>query len=307
MDNQFNFDTLAIFLLILLGTCAGISGLGWWMTYQIPDPTPTLEWVYRPILSFATGVFLYIFYVVGSDLLRDKMENVGNNVRWFVGRFFYDLVEISTGRKLALAGAMAFMTALSVMWGSSWWELLSAVSGAVCVFLVADRKISNFVWGLLNCSLYGLTSYYNGFYGDMTLNWGLYVPFQFIGLWLWFRHTSNDEGVATRKLPFHHLFKLALITVLAILCGKAILELVNGNHPLFDSANVVLSVVATALMAGRYTEQWGCWILVNLTGIAMWSLNLYQGNGEGIAALSMWLVFLANSIYGYWSWYRNAR
>lgn len=295
------------FLLFMLGCCSGLAGCALWLTFQVAEPGCFTLWVLRPILGVTVGLFLYLALVVLVDLMDGRMQKVRTQVSWFVGRFFYDLVELSTGRKLALAGAMAFMTGMSILWGSSWWELLSAVSGAVCVFLVADRKISNFAWGLLNCSLYGLTSYYNGFYGDMTLNWGLYVPFQFIGLWLWFRHTSNDEGVATRKLPFHHLFKLALITVLAILCGKAILELVNGNHPLFDSANVVLSVVATALMAGRYTEQWGCWILVNLTGIAMWSLNLYQGNGEGIAALSMWLVFLANSIYGYWSWYRNAR
>lgn len=307
MDSPFNLDTLAIFILLLLGMCLGVSVLGLWITFQVEEPSFMVAWVWRPIYAVAASVVAYLMLLVLANFMEDKMDIVRKNVGWFAGRFFYDLVELSTGRKLALAGAMAFMTAMSVMWGSSWWELLSAVSGAVCVFLVADRKISNFAWGLINCSLYGLTSYYNGFYGDMTLNWGLYVPFQFIGLWMWFRHTSTDDGVATRKLPLHHLVKLVLVTGLAILCGKSILEFVNGNHPLFDSANVVLSVVATALMAGRYTEQWGCWILVNLTGIAMWGLNLYHGTGEGIAALSMWLVFLANSCYGYWSWYRNAR
>ena len=38
-----------------------------------------------------------------------------------------------------------------------------------------------------------------------------------------------------------------------------------------DATNVVLSVAATILMAKRYTEQWLCWILVNISGIAMWS------------------------------------
>lgn len=307
MDNKFNFDIIATCLLAITISLAGIFGFGWWSTYQIENPTQELEWFYRPLLSFITGLCVYLSYRVGYDLFEDKMDTVRKNVGWFVGRFFYDLVELSTGRKLCLAGAMAFMAWMSVMWGSSWWELISAMSGAVCVFLVADRKISNFAWGLVNCSLYGLTSYYNGFYGDMSLNWALYVPFQFIGLYMWFNHTSTDEGVAARNLGRAQLLKLVVVTVLAILCGKSILEFVNGNHPLFDSANVVLSIVATVLMAGRYTEQWGCWILVNLTGIAMWGLNLYHGTGEGIAALSMWLVFLANSIYGYWTWYRNAR
>lgn len=307
MDSPFNLDTLAIFVLMLLGMCLGVSVLGLWITFQVEEPSFMVAWVWRPIYAMASAVMAYLILLVLANFMEDKMETVRKNVGWFVGRFFYDLVELSVGRKICLAGAMAFMAWMSVMWGSSWWELISAMSGAVCVFLVADRKISNFAWGLVNCSLYGLTSYYNGFYGDMSLNWALYVPFQFIGLYMWFNHTSTDEGVAARNLGRAQLLKLVVVTVLAILCGKSILEFVNGNHPLFDSANVVLSIVATVLMAGRYTEQWGCWILVNLTGIAMWGLNLYHGTGEGIAALSMWLVFLANSVYGYWSWYRNAR
>lgn len=195
----------------------------------------------------------------------------------------------------------ALIVYLCFTWGSAWWEILSAVAGVICVVLVADRKLTNFFWGLLNCSLYGLTSYFNGFYGDMSLNWLLYVPFQFIGLAAWYKAT-NDDVVISKSMGLNE----SVVTAFGILIGTIVLGSIlvsfGGNHPYIDAANVVLSIVATVLMLNRYREQWLCWIMVNVSGISMWGLNAYHGNGEGIAALLMWCSFLINSIYGFYSW-----
>lgn len=198
----------------------------------------------------------------------------------------------------------ALIVYLCFTWGSAWWEILSAVAGVICVVMVADRKLTNFFWGILNCSLYGLTSYYNGFYGDMSLNWFMYVPFQFIGLAAWYAATNGEE-VISKSLKLNG----AVVTAFGILIGTimlgSILMSFGGNHPFIDASNVVLSVVATVLMLKRYREQWVCWIMVNVSGITMWGLNAYHGNGEGIAALAMWCAFLINSVYGFYSWSKS--
>lgn len=194
---------------------------------------------------------------------------------------------------------------LSLSWGSAGWEILSAVSGVFCVVLVAERKITNFFWGLINCSLYGLTSYYNSFYGDMSLNWFLYVPFQFLGLWSWYQ-ASSTEDVPARVLKVNQLLSLVVGVIGSTALVGTTLSLLNGAHPYVDASNVVLSILATILMWQRFSEQWLCWILVNVTGIAMWTLNLLHGQGEGLPALLMWVAFLVNSVYGYYTWRRNA-
>jgi nicotinamide mononucleotide transporter len=84
---------------------------------------------------------------------------------------------------------------LSHTWGDPWYGTLSAVSGVICVVLVAEGRISNYAWGLVNCVLYGLVSYQNKFYGDMSLNWFMYVPFQFIGFYIWHKSMNlSDDG-----------------------------------------------------------------------------------------------------------------
>ena len=200
----------------------------------------------------------------------------------------------------------AIIVYLCFTWGSAWWEILSAVAGVFCVVLVADRKMTNFFWGLISCSLYGLTSYYNGFYGDMTLNWLLYVPFQFLGLAAWYGTTKNDE-VISKRLKLNEAIVSSFVAVVCWTVLGSILVGFGGNHAYIDASNVVLSIVATILMWKCYREQWVCWILVNITGITMWSLNAIHGNGEGIAALAMWVAFLVNSLYGFYSWTKASK
>lgn len=187
-------------------------------------------------------------------------------------------------------------------WGSAWWEILSAISGVICVVLVAEGKLSNYFWGLLNCSLYGLTSYFNGFYGDMTLNWLIYVPFQFIGFCLWRNAMMAKDDLPTKRLDIYEGLLAAVALLACIGAGTLILVKVGGKHPLTDASNVCLSLLATLLMALRYREQWLCWIAVNVSGIWLWM----GVEGGDKAALLMWIAFLVNSIYGYWIWTKNS-
>ena len=40
---------------------------------------------------------------------------------------------------------------------------LSAISGIVCVVLVAKGKLSNYIWGTINCLTYGYVAYMSGY------------------------------------------------------------------------------------------------------------------------------------------------
>lgn len=202
----------------------------------------------------------------------------------------------------------ALIVYLSITWGSQWWEILSAVSGVFCVVLVADRKLTNFSWGLINCVLYGLSSYNNAFYGDMSLNWFLYVPFQFLGLIWWNNNLDNNNSkVETKQLNTNDFIAVAAFVGMCIFVLGYILEAAKGAQPFVDAINVILSITATVLMAKRYTEQWFCWILVNISGIVMWFLNFYHGNNSGVANLLMWVAFLINSLYGMYNWAKSSK
>lgn len=219
---------------------------------------------------------------------------------------FKELLQLSPFGRVFAPLCTLLIVYLSITWGSKWWEILSAVSGVFCVVLVADRKLTNFSWGLINCFLYGLSSYYNSFYGDMSLNWFLYVPFQFLGL-IWWNNNLKESKVETKRLSPNDFIAVTCSIGICIFILGYILESAKGAQPFVDSINVVLSVTATVLMVKRYTEQWLCWILVNISGIVMWSINLYNGNDGGIANLLMWVAFLVNSVYGIYNWAKDSK
>lgn len=219
---------------------------------------------------------------------------------------YNDIATLPKGRKAYLGAMLSTIVGLSAYWGDTWYGMLSAFSGVMCVVLVAEKRLSNFAWGLLNCSLYGFISYQNGFFGDMTLNWAIYIPFQFIGFYLWNRSMQEEVEVTSKSLYWWDILNITVATAAAMYIGQLILTYYGGNHPWLDSFNVVLSLVATVLMAKRYAEQWLCWILVNLSGIAMWLSATMSNQGEGVATLIMWSAFLINSTYGYYRWKTSA-
>lgn len=74
-----------------------------------------------------------------------------------------------------------------------------------------------------------------------------------------------------------------------------------------DSTSTVLSVVAMVLMAFRYVEQWYLWIIVNIVSIIMWLDVASTNEGQGVAILLMWVVFLLNAVFGLVNWKRAER
>jgi nicotinamide mononucleotide transporter PnuC len=62
---------------------------------------------------------------------------------------------------------------------------VAGIAGVLCVVLVAKGNIWNYLFGIINVSMYAYISYKAALYGDAALNALYYVPMQFIGWWQW--------------------------------------------------------------------------------------------------------------------------
>ena len=92
------------------------------------------------------------------------------------------------------------------------------------VVLVAKGKIANYYFGIIQTGLYAYIAYGYGLYGEVMLNGLFYFPLQFVGIYLWSRHTVKSDArgedvvvhslskagwMWTRRLPWLvHLLKL---------------------------------------------------------------------------------------------------
>lgn len=195
--------------------------------------------------------------------------------------------------------------ALFFVWKDTLLSLTASLTGIWCVVLVAKGKLSNYMFGLINVSLYAYLSYQQGYYGEVMLNVLYFLPMQFIGYYFWKKNMKeSDEGSKDVIVNFlsnkGRIFWLTISGISIYLYGL-LLKKLGGNLPFFDSTSTVLSVIAQILMTFRYVEQWILWIFVNIVTIILWVTTLSKG-GVNITMVVMWSAYLINSTYGLYNW-----
>lgn len=193
---------------------------------------------------------------------------------------------------------------------------VASVAGVLCVVLVAKGSIWNYLFGIVNVSLYAYISYKAALYGDAALNAFYYVPMQFIGWWQWRRRgaaVSEAEAagrgvqVRARRFSWRQRAVLAAGCLAAVVAGGFLLRYFGDPQPFKDSTTTVLSIVAQALMALAFMEQWVLWIITNVVSVVMWAICVTRGEAHAAVMVIMWSFYLLNSINGFRVWLRLSR
>ena len=193
---------------------------------------------------------------------------------------------------------------------------VAGIAGVLCVVLVAKGSIWNYLFGIINVSMYAYISYKAALYGDAALNALYYVPMQFIGWWQWRRRgaaVSEAEAggagvqVKARRFSWRQRVILALGCAIGVIAVGYVLKHFGDPQPFKDSATTVLSIVAQALMALAFMEQWALWIITNVISVTMWSICVARGEAHAAVMVIMWVFYLLNSLNGFRVWLKLSR
>ncbi len=216
-----------------------------------------------------------------------------------------------------IAGVIASNIIYSLLTGTL--DLLGSVAGitgVLCVVLVAKGSIWNYAFGLVNVSLYALISYKASLYGDAALNALYYVPMQFIGWWQWRKRgaavseaeaSGNGVQVEARRFTWMQRVWLVIGCAAAIIATGFILRHLGDPQPFKDSTTTVLSIVAQALMALAFMEQWCLWIITNIVSVVMWVICVARGEAHAGVMVIMWTFYLLNSLNGLRVWLKLSK
>jgi nicotinamide mononucleotide transporter len=258
--------------------------------------------------------------------------------------------EMSLFEKVWLVGFSVIIVAATIVFsitGTNWadWKSiglnwivspLSALTGVICVVLVAKGNINNYSFGLINSVLYGLVAWVSGYYGDWILNWFYFVPTQFLILLFWKKNMRTDQPLIVKMKRFTSWQTVGVIAAgIAALVGFG--YLLHGvdfwflNYmkrsasiyanittafgipilgPMMDSSTEVFQIIAQILLIRRMAEQWHFWMATNVITIIMWSAVIVTDPTSlpwALPTLIMWIAFMVNSVYGARVWYRNTR
>lgn len=218
---------------------------------------------------------------------------------------------------LLIAGVVASNIIYSILSGNvDVVGSVAGIAGVLCVVLVAKGSIWNYVFGLVNVSMYAYISYKASLFGDAALNALYYLPMQFIGWWQWRKRgaslssseaSGNAVQVNARRFSLKQRMVLAFGCVAAVIACGFLLEHLGDPQPFKDSATTILSIVAQALMALAFMEQWVLWIITNIISVIMWAVCVARGEAHAALMVIMWSFYLLNSINGLRVWLKLSR
>lgn len=208
----------------------------------------------------------------------------------------------------------------------SWIEAVGTVAGLLCIWLASLEKIVNYLFGLINVTLFAIIFFQIQLYASLLLQLFFFAA-NLYGWYAWSRQTSQNEAeLQIRWLPLPKALSwlaacvvaIALMTlyidpVFAVLTRVAVnvMQAMGANvvmptlqpdaFPFWDSCMMVLSIAAMVLMTRKYVENWLLWVIINVISVAIFAL-------QGVYAMALeYLILTFIGLNGSRMWMNSAR
>ncbi len=198
------------------------------------------------------------------------------------------------------------ITVIAVILGDTALGISSAVAGTMYTMLAGKGKLSCYFFGIYNTIAYGLIAKGQTLFGDMMLNWFVYLPMMIAGIVMWRKKLDDGSCVIKASLRASERVFWIFALLLALAVYSFILAKLGDKQPVIDGATTVLSVAAMILTLKRCIEQWLLWTTVNALSIVMWA-RVYFSDGGSVATLLWWMIMLISGIIFFIQWYRDLK
>ncbi|AHG21638.1 nicotinamide riboside transporter PnuC [Chania multitudinisentens RB-25] len=207
----------------------------------------------------------------------------------------------------------------------SWIEAISTLFGLLCIWYASKEKIINYLFGLINVTLFAVIFFQIQLYASLLLQLFFFVA-NIYGWYAWSRQTQDHQaelqirwlslpkalvwgavcvgGIALMTFNIDRVF--AYLTQLTV----AIMQFLGFNaqlpalepdaFPFWDSTMMVLSIAAMILMTRKYVENWLLWLAVNVISVVIFA---YQG--VYVMALE-YVILMLIALNGSRLWIRSA-
>ncbi|WP_437608436.1 nicotinamide riboside transporter PnuC [Erwinia sp. V71] len=208
----------------------------------------------------------------------------------------------------------------------SWIEAVGTVAGLLCIWLASQEKIINYLFGLINVSLFAVIFFQIQLYASLLLQLFFFVA-NIYGWYAWSRQTTDHQTqLKIRWLPlpkaigwavacvvaiglmtlyidpvFAFLTRIAVAIMQTLGMDVAMPQLQPDAFPFWDSCMMVLSIAAMILMTRKYVENWLLWVIINVISVSIFAR-------QGVYAMSLeYLLLTFIALNGSWLWMKSAR
>lgn len=206
-------------------------------------------------------------------------------------------------------GSMLLITAASILSGGS--GLLStaaSLTGAASLILAAKGNPLAQVLMIAFSAMYGIISYSFAYYGKMITYLGMTLPMAVISLISWLRHPSGGRGAEVRvnRISLRETLFMASLTLFVTVLFFFILRRFNTANLIPSTISVATSFAAAYLTFRRTIYFPLAYAANDAVLIVLWTLASISDRSY-LSVLMCFVVFLANDLYGFFSWRKMQR
>ncbi|QUN05531.1 nicotinamide riboside transporter PnuC [Shewanella yunxiaonensis] len=208
----------------------------------------------------------------------------------------------------------------------SWIEAIGTIFGLLCIWYASQEKTINYLFGLINVTLFAVIFFQIQLYGLLLLQ----VFFFCANVYGWYAwtHPAGSQGealqvrwLARNKLMLTLLLVIVAVSLLTLYIDAVFFTLASwcvaalnflgltvqlpslqpDPFPLWDAMVTVLSVVAQLLMTRKYVENWILWVLINVISVGIYA-------AQGVYAMSIeYTILLFIAANGTRAWVKTAK
>jgi nicotinamide mononucleotide transporter len=184
----------------------------------------------------------------------------------------------------------------------SYVELIGTLFGLISVYYASRANILTWPTGIINEAFLFILFFEVHLYADMFLQ----VYFFIVTIYGWYNwNTKTIENKITAISTKARWFTAIIIIVGSVVAGFLVKNInlylpgyfkVAAAYPFTDSFVMVLSIVATVLLAKKNLENWHLWVLTD----AICTILYFK---KGVYFLSLeYFIFLGLACYGLYHW-----
>jgi nicotinamide mononucleotide transporter len=195
---------------------------------------------------------------------------------------------------------------------------LGSLAGVLATVLSANGRILNFLFGLIDVTIYGAMCLTGAKYGNAALHLLYFLPMQAVGFVQWKKRGAGEHArVRARRLDGRGWLIAGSIFLAGSVAAYFILSALDKTEAagvvrwlvLTDALSMMCNVLGQWLLSTAYMEQWIFWIGVNVASVAMWVLTLRQSPDSSYALIYVvkYSFYLLNSLNGLRIWMALSR
>jgi nicotinamide mononucleotide transporter len=189
----------------------------------------------------------------------------------------------------------------------SYVELIGTLFGLISVYFASRANILTWATGIVNEIFLFILFFQVQLYADMFLQ----IYFLVVTIFGWYQWNAKTVQTKISETSFRNkIFLMATILIGTLISGFLFTNIhlylptyfkIQAAYPFTDSFVMVLSIVATILLAKKKIENWYLWIAVDLICVVLYFK-------KGVYFLSLeYFIFLGLASYGLYHWKKQLR